>query len=205
METQDAIRRRRMVRRFDPDRPVPEDVLERVLTLALRAPSAGFSQGWDFLLLTDPGDRARFWENAADDEAPDRWLRGVMTAPALIICCSDKETYLDRYAAPEKGWTDRSEEHWPVPYWDVDVGMAALLMLLVAVDEELGALFFGAHAPTHETVKQALGIPQDRTIVGIVALGYPDEPRRTGSTLRRRRRPTAEVVHRGRFGTPYTP
>ena len=56
---------------------------------------------------------------------------------------SCKDIYLDRYARQDKGWTDRDEAHWPVPYWDIDTGFTALLMLLTAVDERLGALFFG--------------------------------------------------------------
>ncbi|WP_051080156.1 nitroreductase family protein [Demetria terragena] len=205
METQRAIRARRMIRQFDPDRPVDPQALHRILTLALRAPSAGFSQGWDFVLLTAAQDREAFWSAATDSDVPDSWLRGVMSAPALVVCCSDKAAYLERYAQPDKGWTDQDDERWPVPYWDIDVGMAALIMLLVAVDEDLGALFFGAHVPTHAAVKNALAIPVDRTIVGIVALGYPQEKKASGSVRVRRRRPTEEVVHHGRFGMPYDP
>lgn len=192
-----------MVRRFDPARPIDPETLERLITLALRAPSAGFSQGWDFVVLTEPQERQAFWDAATEGGPQDAWLTNLMTAPALIVCCSDKATYLDRYAQADKGWTDRDEANWPVPYWDIDVGMAALIMLLVAVDEGLGALFFGAHAPTHAVVKRTLAVPDDRTIVGIVAVGYADEPQQTGSPKRRRRRPRSEVVHRGRFGVPY--
>jgi hypothetical protein len=63
----------------------------------------------------------------------------MRTAPALVLCLSDPERYLDRYAEPDKGWTDRDPGRWPVPYWDVDTGMAALLMLLGAVDAGLAA------------------------------------------------------------------
>src|SRR5687767_8441072 len=50
-----------MVRNYDPDRPVPPDVVERLLAHATRAPSAGFSQGWGFLVLSEEADRERFW------------------------------------------------------------------------------------------------------------------------------------------------
>ncbi|HEX9359501.1 MAG TPA: nitroreductase family protein [Streptosporangiaceae bacterium] len=60
MEFQDVIRRRRMVRHYDTDRPVPPDVVDRILQNGLRAPSAGFSQGWAFLVLDDPAGVARF-------------------------------------------------------------------------------------------------------------------------------------------------
>ena len=201
MEFADVVRRRRMVRRYDPDRPVPHQLLQACLENAVRAPSAGFSQGWDFVVLSTPDERAPFWTATTDPASEaDEWLRGIRNAPALIVCCSDKQAYLDRYAAPDKGWTDRDEARWPVPYWDIDTGMAALLMLLTATDEGLGSLFFGVPAPLHPAVHDALGIPDDRTIIGVVALGYAVPGPRSPS-LRRHRRTADEVAHWGRFGT----
>ena len=189
-----------MVRAYDPARPVPPQVLDRLLEHATRAPSAGFTQGWDFLVLADADDRRRYWEATADlTQEPDSWLRGLMSAPLLIVCLSDPGAYLDRYAEPDKGWTDRDEARWPVPYWDVDTGMAALLMLLTAVDEGLGACFFGVGG--HEEVdrfRAAFDVPASRRPVGVVSVGYPAPDRRSPS-LRRGRRPLEDVVHRGRF------
>lgn len=202
MELGEVIRRRRMVRAYDPDLPVPAESLDRILRHATRAPSAGFSQGWDLLVLTRAEDRELFWSSTTDGGEPDSWLRGVRTAPCLVVCLSDPGAYLERYAERDKGWTDRDEARWPVPYWDVDTGMAAMLMLLTAVDEGLGALFFGVPVETHERVRAAFGIPQDRRFVGVVALGHPAPDRRSPS-LRRGRRPLAEVVHHGRFGTAW--
>lgn len=199
MELRDAVLRRRMVRRFDPELEVSPDTVRRLLELAVRAPSAGFSQGWDFLVLRGT-ERAAFWAATTDDGIPDSWLRGVTAAPVLIVCCSDKNAYLRRYARTDKPWQDESEEHWPVPYWDVDTGMAALLMLLGAVDEDLGALFFGVPVERLDAVREAFGIPADRGIVGVVAIGHPAESKPSGSTRAVRRRELGEVVHFGRFG-----
>lgn len=208
MELRDAIRARRMTRRFDADRPVPEPALAQILDHALRAPSAGMSRGWDFVVLTDPADRTAYWAVTTDDASrpeavPDAWLRGVSAAPVLILCCSDPDTYLDRYAEPDKGWTDRDSARWPIPYWDVDVGMAAMLMLLTAVDHGLGALFFGVPAGRHAAVRAAFAIPGGHRLVGVVALGYPladaagrGRHARRGSWTRGRR---ADAVHHGRF------
>ncbi|MGG5258881.1 nitroreductase family protein [Phycicoccus avicenniae] len=199
MELNEVVRRRRMVRRFDPAVPVPEEVVRELVALAVRAPSAGFSQGWDFVALLDPADRARFWGAASGDGRGDAWLRGVSAAPALLVCLSDPGAYLDRYAEPDKGWTDRSPDRWPVPYWDTDTAMAAMLVLLGAEDRGLGALFFGVPAPRHDAVRAALGIPDGRRLVGVVALGAEAE-RVSGSSRTRRRRPVEEVLHLGRFG-----
>jgi nitroreductase len=203
MEFRDVVRSRRMVRAYDPDLPVPAEVVDRLLQHAVRAPSAGFSQGWDFLVLSGPEDRRRFWEATADpDREPDSWLRGLMTAPLLVVCLSHKDAYLDRYAAPDKGWTDRDEARWPVPYWDVDTGMAAMLMLLTAVDEGLGACFFGVPPERHSAFRSAFDVPASRRPVGVVSVGYPAPDRRSPS-LRRGRRQPADVAHHGRFGRPY--
>ena len=198
MEFSEVVRRRRMVRRFDPDRPVARDAVLRALATAVRAPSAGFTQGWDFVVLDTAEQRRHFWSATADRET-DAWMRGVSAAPVLIVCCSNPQAYLDRYAEPDKGWTDRDLARWPIPYWDVDTGMAALLALLAAVDEGLGALFFGVPAPAHGAVRRALGIPDTHRLVGVVALGH--EARRVKSpSLRRGRRPLDQVVHWGGFG-----
>jgi len=193
----DVVRRRRMVRNFD-DRPVPADVVERILANAQRAPSAGFSQGWAFLVLEGRDETARFWSATFDDDAARaafRW-QGLFRAPLVIVPLAHKQAYLDRYAEPDKGWTDRDERRWPVPYWDIDTGFAALLMLLTAVDAGLGALFFGIFTP--DAFRAAFGVPDAYTPIGALAIGWPraDEP---SPSLRRGRRPAADVIHRGRW------
>jgi nitroreductase len=204
MELSDVISRRRMVRAYDAARDVPDEVVDRLLQHAIHAPSAGFSQGWDFLVLRSDDDRALFWRVTDPDPGgePDGWLRGMMTAPLLVVCLSDKDRYLDRYAEPDKGWTDRDEARWPVPYWDVDTGMAGLMMLLTAVDAGLGSCFFGIPPAVHDEFRTAFGVPSNRTPVGVVSVGYPEQDRRSPS-LRRGRRPVTEVAHEGRFGVPY--
>jgi nitroreductase len=196
MEFQEVLRRRRMVRNYDPDRPVPEAVVDRLLANALRAPSAGFSQGWAFLVLSTPEERDRFWAATTSPGEPDPWLRDMRNAPLLIVPLSHKRAYLDRYADPDKGWTDRDEARWPVPYWDIDTGFAALLMLLTAVDEGLGACFFGVPPEKMAAFREAFGVPGEYTPIGCVSVGFRAPDRRSPS-LRRGHRPIEEVVHRG--------
>ena len=200
MEFQEVVTRRRMVRNFERDRPVPSDVLERILTNALHAPSAGFSQGWAFLVLEGHEETERFWSvtwTDAERRAAFRW-QGLFDAPVLIVPLSHKQAYLDRYAEPDKGVVDKRESFWPVPYWDIDTGMASLLILLTAVDAGLGALFFGVFPEHLAGFRAAFAVPETYTPIGAIALGYraPDEP---SPSLRRGRRPLDAVVHRGRF------
>ena len=200
MDFQDVVRRRRMVRNYSPEQ-VDTAAVERILENALHAPSAGFTQGWAFLLLDTPADVARFWEactpaGAADE--PDAWLRGMRTAPVVIVPLSNKSAYLGRYAEPDKGWTDRAEARWPVPYWHMDTAMASLLMLLTAVDEGLGACFFGVPGPRTAAFRREFGVPDEYTPIGAVTLGHRAEDLGpAGSASRRGRRPVEEVVHRG--------
>ncbi|PJI93715.1 nitroreductase family protein [Luteimicrobium subarcticum] len=199
MEFQSVVDRRRMVRRYS-DAPVDPRVVERALHNAQRAPSAGFSQGWGFLVLDQAADVRRFWEATADTSRPDAWLTGMMRAPVVVIPCSSKAAYLERYAEPDKGWTDRDESRWSKPFWDMDVAMASLLILQTAVDEGLGALFFGIPPEADAAVRAAFGIPDDHDPVGAITLGHPEAgtPVR-GSAARRPRRPADDVVHRGRW------
>jgi nitroreductase len=200
MELTEAIRRRRMVRAYEPDRPVSREQIDDLLGLAVRAPSAGFSQGWHFLVLDDEKSRNAFWAATSDDEGPpDPWLAGLQTAQALIVCLSDKDTYLDRYAEPDKGWTDRDEAHWPVPYWHIDTGMAAMLILLGAVDAGLAACFFGIPPEALPAVRKTFAVPDRLSPIGVISLGYPAPDRRSPS-LRRGRRPPLDVTTYGSFG-----
>jgi nitroreductase len=196
MEFQDVVLRRRMIRNYD-DRPVPTDIRDRLLENALHAPSAGFSQGWAFVVLEDAADRDRFWSAMTDpQEEPDSWLAGLRRAPLLIVALSHKDAYLDRYAEPDKGWTDRDEANWPIPYWHIDTGFAALLMLLTAVDAGLGACFFGVPADRMDAFHAEFQVPAEYTPIGVMSVGYraPDRP---SPSLKRGRRPVGEVVHFG--------
>ena len=122
----------------------------------------------------------------------------MRTAPVVIVPLAHKDAYLDRYAEPDKGWTDRDEARWPVPYWHVDTGMAALLILQTAVDEGLGACFFGIPGEHVAGFREAFGIPDDHTPIGAITVGHrTDSAGSRGSAARRERR--TDVVHRGRW------
>jgi nitroreductase len=200
MDFQDVVRRRRMVRNFDQTKPLDPAIVERMLENALHAPSAGFSQGWGFLVLSTPEDVARYWKATVEDEFRDSWLSGMTNAPVLIVALSNKQAYLDRYAEPDKGWADKDESRWPVPYWDIDTGMAALLMLLTATDEGLGACFFGIPPVKTASFRHEFGVPDTYQPVGVIAVGHR-LPDKKSPSLKRGRRGLDEVVHRGNWGS----
>jgi nitroreductase len=193
MEFQDVVRRRKMVRTFDPDRPVPPEIVDRILHNATRGPSAGFSQGQAFLVLRG-SELAKFWELRHVDN-------DVRTAQLLIVPLSCKRVYLDRYALPDKGWTDRDESRWPVPFWHIDTGMATLLILQTVVDAGLGALYFGIQPDDVQPFRELYDVPDDHEPIGAVAIGYSAEVPGTvsGSPRTRKRRALEDVVHYGHW------
>ena len=203
MEFSEVIRKRRMVRAFS-DEPLDPAVVERVLAAGNRAPSAGFSQGYALLVLDQPEQLKPFWElmgtyHGAEEHAGPGF-DPVTQAPVVIVPLSCKEVYLDRYAREDKGWTDRDEAHWPVPYWDIDTGFMAMLMLLAAVDEGLGALFFGITPGDIGQFRELFGVPEKYLPIGAIALGHPDpEADKGGSSRVIKRRKLDDLVHRGRW------
>jgi nitroreductase len=193
MEFQEVVRRRHMVREFTTE-PVPQSSLDRILANAVRGPSAGFSQGQAFIVVTGE-DLKRFWDVTATDE--EEAPAGMAAAPLVIVPLSCKRVYLDRYAQPDKGWTDRDEARWPVPFWHIDTGMAALLILQTVVDEGLGAVYFGIVPERVQPFKEAFGVPDDHEPIGAIAIGHSAET--SVRDLKSRRRPLSDVMHYGRW------
>lgn len=201
MEFHEVVRRRRMVRRFE-QRPIAEDVLRRVLEPARHAPSAGFSQGFDFVVLDTPEQVEWFTTTANDPSDPEPFpgRESGVAPPVIVLPFANKDMYLSRYAQPDKieFGMDR-EENWPVPFWTVDTSMAILMILLGAVDQGLGAWYFGITNGERE-IRRVLGVPDSCDLVGVIALGYPapdDKPR--GSAFARRRRDFEDMFHFGRW------
>src|SRR5262245_72716 len=187
-----------MVRSFLSD-PLPAEVVERILANAQRAPSAGFSQGWAFLTLEGALQTQRYWRAVGPEDRETFGWPDLFQAPLLIVCLSHKDAYLDRYAEPDTGWTDRSESHWPAPYWDIDAGMAALLILLAAADAGLGAVFFRVPPDRLALLRQPSGVPAGPPPTGTVAAGHPKPGDRPAPSLRRGYRPVDDVIHRGHW------
>jgi len=196
MEFDTVVRRRKMVRTFL-DRPVDADVLHRILAKGQRAPSAGYTQGFEFLVLEGREQTGRFWDVNTGDQPV---LEGVWHAPVLIVPLASKKAYLDRYTEEDKRWADRDESRWPMPFWYIDAAFASMLILLSAVDEGLGALFFGLYPATIHAFKEAFGVPAEWEPIGGIAVGHPApiDPVRSSAHTRSRKR-LSDIVHRGRW------
>ncbi len=197
MQLEDAVRRRRMVRSFATT-PVEAEVIDRIIDLARRSPTAGHSQGVDFVVLNGPDEIARFWSVGALRRYWEGVFPGVVDAPVLVLPVADAGAYLRRYSEPDKAAAGLQEASaWPVPYWLTDTAMATMTLLLAAVDAGLGALFFGLFRGTEVEVGERLGIPEGHELIGVVAMGHAADSGPTGSAATRRRRALSEVIHRG--------
>jgi nitroreductase len=183
MEFRDVVRKRRMVRNYDPEQPVARDSLERIAAAAQRAPSAGFSQGQRLVIVTDADRRRRIADICGEpdyvESGFDPW---VSRAPALFVPCVSERIYHARYQEPDKIRDDGTEIDWPIPYWYVDVGATVMLILLAAIDEGLAAGFLGTHRTAD--LQAELGLPTDMIPVGVITVGYPLPDRRSGSLKR---------------------
>ena len=199
MDFEQVLRSRRMVRSFT-DRSVPDSLVAELLELARRAPSAGNTQGTEFVVLIDD-QTERFWGRtlAPKRRAGFKWP-GLLRAPVIVLPLAVRQAYLDRYSEPDKVTSRLGADPttWPVPYWDIDCAFATMSLLLAAEDRGLGALFF-AIVNGREELLDELGIPEGVDPIGAVALGWPAVDRRSSSADRPRRR-ADEVLHWGGYG-----
>lgn len=181
-----------MVRRYA-DSGIDAAAIDRIVDAAVRAPSAGFSQGQRFIVVTEESLRAALAEAAGEGEYVSRGFSPwISVAPVLIVVCIDKQAYVDRYAERDKAGTGG----WDVPYWWVDAGASLMAILYAAVDEGLAAGFLGAHA--FEGLHPVLDIPEDIEVVGVVTLGHA-APDQSSARVKRGRLPRDEVVRRERW------
>jgi nitroreductase len=196
MEFQKAVRRRRMVRHFTAE-PVPKGTVEGILELAQHAPSAGFSQGTAYVVVTDEEMKKKVAKLQGEEEySAGGFHRWLSEAPVAIIACVSEKLYHDRYNEPDKLDAKGKEIEWPTPYWFFDIGAGCMLVLLGAVDAGLAGAFSGV--PDVKGMRELLGIPPHFHPAGVISIGHGAEDVKSPS-LKRGRRKMEEVVHYERW------
>jgi nitroreductase len=171
METWDAIRARRNVRSYTPDK-VSDENLNRIVEAGWRAPSASNRQHWDFVIVTDREQLAQLatvWRAAGH-------IAGAAAAIALVVPLidDDRTRVVDRY----------------------DLGQATYAMMLAATDLGIGT----GHSSVgdQDKARAILAVPGTHEVAYLLGVGYPaDRPLRP--VAKPDRRPFGEVVHRGRW------
>lgn len=184
-----------MTRSFT-SRSVDPPIIDSCVALALRAPSAGKSQGFHLLLL-DGDDTSRYWNIALPAEKRDGFVfPGLLKAPHIALVLADTQAYLQRYSEPDKVHTGlgASTDAWVAPYWTIDASFSAMTFLLALEDAGLGALFF-AHANEGD-LRLEFNIPDSVQVLGTIAFGYADTDVRKGRSSSRATKDVASALHR---------
>ncbi len=195
VEFEEVVRGRRMTRAFAPT-PIPDDIISHCIDLALRAPSAGKSQGWHLLMFTND-DVMKYWDVALPETDRENFaFPSLLNAPVIMLSLADTQAYLSRYSEPDKTHTGLGEslEVWPAPYWTIDASFSTMTLLHALQDQGVGSLFF-AHAREPQ-LRKTFGIPESVQILGVIAAGYrEDSLHRLGRSAQRARRTTKDIVH----------
>lgn len=194
MDFKEVVRKRRVVRNFT-DEPVPRESVEAMLELARHAPSAGFTQGQSFVVITDPDIRREMGHIYGEDDEEylaSGYIPWISRAPVLVVACTSEEEYHRRYQEPDKIQEDGTEMEWLVPYWFIDIGSALMILLLAVVDEGLAAGYVGVF--DMDAVRNLLGLPAEVIPVAVIPIGHraPDVP---SPSLKRGRKPQAAYLH----------
>ena len=192
MEFRDTVLKRRMVRNFA-DKPVDPQIIDQIVQLTRHAPSAGFTQGQSFVVVTKPDLKKVIAETCQEEEyVKNGFAPFISKAPVLLIPCTSEMAYHRRYQQPDKVDEDGNEIEWPVPYWFMDIGSAIMIALLAAIDEGLVTAFAGSK--DLKTLRAILNMPDEIHPVGVIAVGYraQDVP---SPSLKRGRKADAEYVH----------
>ncbi|MBL8860590.1 MAG: nitroreductase family protein [Planctomycetes bacterium] len=156
-----AIYERRSIRRFKPD-PVPRELVTQVLHAGIWAPSSCNYQMWDFVVVDDPATNARLAALSAQ----------MGNAPVNVIVSYGR---------------DFSEDAWA----NIQSASAAIENMSLAAHVLGLGTFWITQTGDREQVRAIVGLPEDRLVVAVLAIGYPANPPRAGP----KRRPLGHVAH----------
>jgi len=197
MEFREILAKRRMHRSFETD-SLPQEQIERVVSVIRRAPSGGFSQGGSIVVITDDAKRAEIAAAFGDDHYSSGGRNYIADAPVHLVLSANESLYHARYTEADKlASTGGVEVTWPVPYWFVDAGALMMLVLAAAIDEGLASAFIG-HPDQKRIFDELLGLPEDVVPIGLALIGKsaPDPNAATGNSRRKdRQRSLDDLVH----------
>lgn len=201
----DVINRRRDVRREFTGEPVPEEVLNRLLSAAHAAPSVGLTQPWDFIVIDDVSVRQRFQRHVADERGTFNAslsdaeratfsrikIEGILDASLGIVVTYDPQrgspAVLGRHAIADAGLYSTC--------------LAIQNLWLSATAEGLGVGWVSFYREPF--LNDLLGIPAPLRPVAYLCVGPVSHLEEVPDLERlgwRSRRPLAEAMHRNRYG-----
>lgn len=165
MDVYEAIASRKSIRAFQ-EKDVPEEMISRLLEAARLAPSASNRQEWRFIVVRDPATRKQLSVAA-------RGQKFVGEAPLILACCAE---------------TDGHVMACGQTCYPIDVAIAIDHITLCATADGLGTCWIGAF--DESKAKKVLEIPEQIRVVGLLPVGYPEDP----SRLEKSRLPFKDIV-----------
>lgn len=184
------------------DRPVPREVVVRLLRAATAAPSPRNLQPWEFVVVTDPEVRSRLGEAFAPRaEQLEAAVRSMEDRPRRRMFAAGARLARSMGAAPVTVFVCGRAVDMPPPHDPDEVLLSALFtaaqnLRVAARAMGLGTAFTNLHVHAEPQVRALLGVPDDVRLAVTVPLGWPAR-RQPGPV---RRRPVDEVVHWDRWG-----
>jgi nitroreductase len=149
MDFKEVILKRESVRNYDPARPVPKEILERILEAGRIAPSAANYQPWEFWLISSPEMLAKIHPCYSR-----QWFRD---AQHILVVTGDLEQGWER----EDGFNSLQ----------TDLAISMHQMILAATNEGVGSCWITNFKP--DLLRKALGLKDSMQVYGITPLGYP--------------------------------
>jgi len=177
--------------------PIDSKILKNLIDQARRTPTAGNSQGVEFLVLNGEKEVAAYWDTTLDKDRRDNFpWPGLLLAPVLVIPYGIPERYLSRYQEIDKKKSGLGEsiDAWPIPYWIVDAASASTALQLLVVESGMACCFFGQFEK-EEKVSERFSVPRGARAIGTIAIGWAAEDDRSSISAARERRPLGDVLH----------
>jgi nitroreductase len=160
MDFSELVQKRRSCRAFDPDRPVPEELITACLRAAQLAPSACNAQPWRFVVVTEAEKRREICQKALGGMVPNRW---AADAPVLVVLA----------AVRKLGTASLGEGVKDIPYHLMDCGSAGEHLVLKATELGLGTCWLGWFR--EKPLRKLIGAPGNWKLLALIALGRPAE------------------------------
>ncbi len=173
LTVEEAIRKRRSVRKFKPD-PVPDEMINQMLEAARLAPSASNRQPWRFQIIKDPALKERVFKEAAIGN------KHILEAPVVIVCGCELFTFVKghKLAPPGSdyyGAENESLEELNKIIHDAQTNTAIGIEHMVLMATALGLGTCWAQRIKYGTLGRMLGWPRHINVFTLLLVGYADE------------------------------
>ena len=181
---------------------LPEGLILDLVDKARRTPTAGNSQGVEFLILHKENEVKEFWNVSLKGKDKKKFgFPGLLKAPVLVIPLGVPSLYINRYKEEDKNNTNLGKgiKEWKVPYWLTDAAFSTMALQLLAIENGLASCCIGLF-DREERIRENFSVPETHEALGVLIMGYPDfENEVTGRSQKRKRRPLEDVVHLGKW------